>query len=298
MQAIVVEEFGGPEVLRLAEASEPEPGPGEVLVSVEAAGVNAFDGKVRSGAMESVFHTKLPAIPGLEVAGTVVAAGAGVDVAPGTRVAGWCRAGYAELAVVGPFVALPEELGAVQAAALPVVGEAAHRTLRLLGVRPGETLLVHGASGGVGGLATQLAVAAGVTVVGTASPARLDRVTGFGAVATEYGDGLVERVRALAPQGIDAVLDAAGHGALPDSIELRGTVDRIVTIADPAAFDLGVTFTSRSEPDADDLAALARDVAAGAIMVPVAATLPLAEAPLAHRIIDGGHPGGKVVLLV
>jgi NADPH:quinone reductase-like Zn-dependent oxidoreductase len=298
MRAIVVDRFGGPEVLSVTEVPDPEPGPGQVLVRVEAAGVNAFDGKVRSGAMESVFRTRLPVVLGLEVAGTVAAVGPGADVAPGTRVAGWCRAGYAELAVVEPWIVLPDDLDSVQAAALPVVCEAARRTLRILGLRPGETLLVHGASGGVGGLATQLAVAAGVTVVGTASPARLEHVTGFGAVATEYGGGLVERVRALAPQGVDAVLDTAGRGALPDSIELRGGTDRIVTIADPAAFDLGITFTSRSEPDSDDLADLARQVTAGEIVVPVAAALPFADAAEAHRLVDSGHAGGKVVLVV
>lgn len=216
MRAIVMEEFGGPEVLHLAATvPDPEPGPGQVLIRVEAAGVNAFDGKVRSGAMESVFHTRLPAILGLEVAGRVAAAGPGVDVAPGTRVVAWSRSGYAELAVVDRWVPVPAGLDAVQAAALPVVGEAARRTLRLLDVRPGETLLVHGASGGVGGLATQLAVAAGVTVVGTASAARLERVTGFGALATEYGVGLAERVRALVPHGIDAVLDTSGRAPSP-----------------------------------------------------------------------------------
>jgi len=298
MRAIVIEQFGGPEVLTTTEVPEPEPGPGQVLVRVEAAGVNAFDGKVRSGAMEPVFHTRLPVVPGLEAAGTVAAVGQGVDVTLGTRVTGWCRAGYAELAVLDRWAVVPDDVDAVQAAALPVVGEAANRSLRLLGVQAGETLLVHGASGGVGGLATQLAVAAGVTVVGTASQERLGRVTAYGAVATEYGAGLVARVRALAPQGIDAVLDAAGRGALPDSIELRGGTDRIITIADPAAFDLGITFTSRSEPDADDLAALLRQVAAGTVSVPVAAVLPLADAAEAHRLVDGGHAGGRVVLVV
>lgn len=297
MRAVVFEEFGGPEVLHLGEIPEPEAGPGQIRVRVEAVGLNPFDGKVRSGAMESAFRTALPAVPGAEVAGVVDRLGDGVTgVAVGDRVTGWTSRGAAELAVLRRWAPVPDGLDAPRAAALPVAGEAARRGLRLLGLVPGETLLVHGASGGVGGLATQLAVAAGVRVIGTASPANQERVASYGATPTPYGEGLVDRVRALVP-AVDAVLDAAGSGVLPDSIELRGGTERVVTLADPAAHGLGIEFPERPEPSADELADLVGQVVRGEVTVPVAHVLPLAEAARAQALVDGGHAGGKVVLV-
>ena len=297
MRAVVFDEFGGPEVLHLGEVPEPEAGPGQVRVRVQAVGVNAFDGKVRSGAMEAVFTTPLPAVPGLEVAGLVDQVGAGVTgVATGDRVAGPAGRGAAELAVLDVWAQVPVGLDAPQAAALPVVAETSRRALRLLDLKPGETLLVHGASGGVGGLATQLAVAVGVRVIGTASPVNQERVAGYGATPTTYGDGLVDRIRALTPT-VDAVLDTAGSGVLPDSIELRGGTDRVLTLADPAAHALGVQFSEGSEHSAEALADLLDQVVRGAVSVPVAKVLPLAEAARAQSIVDDGHAGGKVVLV-
>ncbi|MBE1878340.1 NADP-dependent oxidoreductase [Myceligenerans pegani] len=297
MRAVVFERFGGPEVLHLGEVPEPDAGPGQVRVRVEAVGVNPFDGKVRSGAMESMFRTELPGVPGAEVAGVVDQVGPGVTgVGLGDRVAGHAGRGAAEYAVLRSWAAVPDGMDATQAAALPVVTETARRALRILDPKPGETLLVHGASGGVGGLATQLAAAAGVTVIGTASPSNHDRVASFGATPTSYGPGLVERVRAVTPT-VDAVLDAAGRGALPDSIELRGGTDRVLTLADPAAAELGVRFTDGGKPSAADLAELLGLVARGEVSVPVAKVLPFAQAAEAQSLVDGGHAGGKVVLV-
>ncbi|RPF21884.1 NADP-dependent oxidoreductase [Myceligenerans xiligouense] len=297
MRAVVFERFGGPEVLRVGEVAAPEAGPGQVRVRVEATSLNPWDGKVRSGAMEGVFRTELPGVPGTEVAGVVDQVGPGVTgVSPGDRVAGSAGRGAAEYALLTSWAAVPDGMDATQAAALPVVNETARRALRILDPKPGETLLVHGASGGVGGLATQLAVAAGVTVIGTASPANQERVAALGATPTPYGDGLVERVRALTPT-VDAVLDAAGRGALPDSIELRGGTERVLTIADPAAGELGVRFTEGGRPSASDLAELVGLVARGEVSVPVAKVLPFAEAARAQALVDGGHAGGKVVLV-
>lgn len=297
MRAVVYDQFGGPEVLHLGQVPEPEAGPGRVRVRVEAVGLNAFDGKVRSGAMESAFRTRLPGSPGLEVAGVVDQVGADVvGVAPGDRVAGWTSRGAADLATLKRWAPVPDGLAPTQAAALPVVGEAARRALRILGTQPGETLLVHGASGGIGGLVTQLAVGAGVRVVGTASPANQERVAAYGATPTAYGDGLVDRVRSLVP-AVDAVLDTTGAGVLPDSIELRGGTDRVLTLADDAAHDLGVEFSEQAEPSAADLADLLGLVLRGEVVVPVAHVLPLAEAARGQALVDGGHSGGKVVLV-
>lgn len=302
MRAAVYDRFGGPEVLHVGEMPDPQAGPGQVRVRVEAAGVNPFDAKVRSGAMESAFRTPLPAVPGTEVSGVVDQVGDGVTgVALGDRVTGWTARGAAGLALLRRWAPVPDGMAAAQAAALPVVGETARRALRLLDLRPGETLLVHGASGGVGGLATQLAVAAGVRVIGTASPDRQDRVAAYGATPTPYGPGLVDRVRALAGHdagpAVDAVLDAAGAGVLVDSITLRGGTDRVLTVADPDAAAHGVASTERPEPSAGELAELVGLVARGAVTVPVAAVLPLDEAPRAHELVASGRAGGKVVLV-
>jgi NADPH:quinone reductase-like Zn-dependent oxidoreductase len=241
----------------------------------------------------------LPVVPGLEIAGIVDALGPGVDgVAEGDRVAGFAdTGGYAELALTSVFAPIPDTLGAAEAATVPVAAETATRVLRRLDVQAGETLLVHGATGAVGAFAVQLAVRRGVRVVGTASPQGHDRVAAMGATPTTYGPGLVDRVRALAPSGVDAVLDAAGRGALPDSITLRGGTDRIVTIADPAAARLGVAFSSAARRDAGRLAEVLDAVARGELTTMLGRVLPLADAARGHELVESGHPGGKIVLV-
>jgi len=295
---MVFERFGGPEVLRPAEVPAPPPGAGQVRVRVEAAAVNGWDVKSRAGATGAPEPTS-PVVLGLEVAGVVDALGDGVTgVAAGDRVVGFAvGGGYAELALTKVFAHVPDGLAATDAVTLPVAAEAATRVLRLLDVRAGETLLVHGASGSVGALATQLAVRRGARVVGTASARNQDRVAALGATPTTYGAGLVERVRALAPDGVDAVLDTTGAGVLPDSIALRGGTDRIVTIADDAAAGLGVVASYRSERDAGALAEVVDALARGDLTTTVGAVLPLADAARAHALVESGHAGGKVVLV-
>ncbi|GGT21830.1 MULTISPECIES: NADP-dependent oxidoreductase [Streptomyces] len=299
MRAVVFDRFGGPEVLHEAEQPVPSPGRGQIRVRVRAAGVNPVDAKIRSGAMEHVFPTTLPSVLGSEFAGTVDALGEGVeDVAVGEEVLGWADSGaYAEFALASRYAAKPRELSWPEAASLPVAGDAARRVLRRLAVAEGETLLIHGATGGVGTMAVQLAVRQGVRVIGTAGAANLDYLASLGAIPTRYGPGLVERVRALAPGGLHAVFDAAGKGALSDSVELLGGTDRIVTIADFTAPALGVAFEAGPQlRDPADLAALARQAASGKLTVTVAATYPLADAALAHEAAASGHTRGKRVL--
>ncbi|MFE9748663.1 NADP-dependent oxidoreductase [Saccharothrix saharensis] len=302
MKAVVLARFGGPEELRLDEVDRPEPGPGQVRLRVRAVGVNPFDAKVRAGAMESTFTTPLPAVLGLEVAGEVDAVGPDVTgLSVGDEVLGWSDTGaYAEHALATTVARKPGGLSWEHAVTLPVAAETTDRALRLLGVKAGETVLVNGAAGGVGTMAVQLGVLAGLRVIGTAGPANQEHVAALGATPTTYGDGLVERVRALAPEGVDAVFDVAGGGVLPAAIELRGGTDRIVTIADaPAAAELGVVFTGGpQERSAGRLAELAELAATGQLRTTVAATFPLAEAAEAHRLIAGGHGRGKVVLIV
>ena len=299
MKAVVIDEFGGPGVLHVADRELPEPGAGQVRVRVRAAGVNGIDGTIRSGAAQQMFPTQLPAVLGLEIAGTVDAVGPRVEeLAAGDDVLGFADGGgYAEYALATTVAPKPAELGWTEAAALPVAAETALRVLGLLEVTQGDTLLIHGAAGGVGTVAVQLAVARGAIVIGTASEANHDHLRELGATPVLYGEGLVDRVRAAAPDGVDAVFDAAGRGALPDSIGLRGGTSRIVTIADPAAFGLGIPFSGEAARDAGDLAEVARQAGDGRLRVTVAETYSLEEAPAAHEAVATGHGRGKVVLL-
>lgn len=304
MKAIVFEDFGGPEVLHEAKVPLPEPGPRQARIRVRVASVNPMDFKVRAGLMRPNLPASLPAIPGVEAAGVIDAVGAevtGFNV--GDEVFGWTKGGaYAEYAIVTTFAAKPAALDWAQAAALPVAGETAERVLRQLGLAEGETLLIHGAAGAVGTIAVQLAVARGATVIGTAGEANQKYLESLGAIPTLYGPGLVERVRALAPQGVDAVFDVAGKGALPDSVTLRGDKSRIVTIADFAsAQELGVIFSSggpESPRSPEFLADLARRAAEGTLKPAISASFPLDQAAEAHRQSEAGHSRGKLVLTV
>ncbi|MCZ1012476.1 NADP-dependent oxidoreductase [Streptomyces lydicus] len=311
MRAILYNEFGGPEVLALGHTDKPVPGPGQVRVKVMTAGVNPLDHKRRYGWVEQFYPTTFPAVPGLEFAGVVDALGEGGDtgavpgeiLAVGDEVFGWSSTGsYAEYALAGDIVRKPAALSFDAAATLPVAGETAQRVLDLLGLKEGETLLLHGAAGAVGQVATQLAVAAGATVVGTASPANHDFLRSLGAVPVAYGAGLADRVRAAAPQGIDAVFDAAGQDALPVSIALLGgATDRIVTIADMHAADHGVVFSAGGTPPEEVravMAAHARLAVEGRLAVPVVETFALADAAKAQELSEAGHVRGKLIIKV
>ncbi|MET7365319.1 NADP-dependent oxidoreductase [Streptomyces sp. NPDC005566] len=305
MEAIVYEEFGGPEVLRLVRTDDVHAGPGQIRVAVRAAGVNPVDYKIRNGWMEAAFPTPLPATPGSEFAGVVDETGEGVTgFSAGDEVFGRSATGaYAAhvLADADAVALKPEGLGWEEAAALPVATATAARVLDELAVTEGDTLLVHGAAGAVGSAGVQLAASRGATVIGTASPANHDYLRVLGAIPVEYGDGLVERVRSVAPQGVDAVFDAAGKGALAASVELRGgTTDRIVTIADADAAKYGVAFSAGGggRPDeAERLAEYAELAAVGELRIPVAQTFALRDAARAHELSEAGHVRGKLVLL-
>ncbi|MEF9883714.1 NADP-dependent oxidoreductase [Streptomyces sp. P9-A4] len=307
MEAVVYEEFGGHEVLRHETGvAVPQPGPGEVRVRVAAVGLNPVDWKRRYGWLEEFYPTTFPAVPGLEFAGTVDEVGAGVTrVAVGDEVLGWTKTGaYAEYAIAGIVAPKPAGLSWEAAASLPVAGETAQRVLDLIGVREGETLFLHGAAGVVGSVGVQLAVAAGITVVGSASESNHAYLRELGAIPVAYGDGLADRVRAAAPGGVDAVFDAAGHGVLPVAIELLGGDDapkeRIVTIADTDAERYGIVFSGvlgEEESVRSGLASHARQAAEGSLTVRLAEVLPLKEAARAQELSESGHVRGKLVLI-
>jgi len=301
MDAVVFEEFGGPEVLTVREVPEPQAEAGQVRIKVHAAGVNPLDYKIRRGYMQGIFDVAFPATPGLEVAGVVDQAGEGAAFAIGDEVVGWSATGaYAEYAIAGNVTLKPAGVSWEQAVGVPVAGETAQRVLDLLAVKSGETILIHGAAGAVGSVATQLAVAAGLTVIGTASPRNHDFVRSLGATPVEYGEGLVDRVRAAAPQGVDAAFDTAGQGGLQESIELIGGTERIVTIADFGAAALGVQVSPAGTAGPEEVrAALDAQlalVAEGKLSVRIAGTFGLAEAGKAQEISESGHAQGKLIV--
>jgi NADPH:quinone reductase-like Zn-dependent oxidoreductase len=299
MKAARFSRFGGPEVLEIADLPDPHPGPGEVRITVRAAGVNASDWKKRTGLMEQ----DLPQTLGYEAAGVVDELGAGVtDVAVGDRVFGFSAGGaaQAERAVLSDYAPIPPSLDFAGASALPAAIETAARALDQQGVADGSTLLISGASGSVGSAAVQLAVARGAHVIGTASPANHDLLRSLGAEPLAYGAGLVERVRTLTPAGVDAALDVAGSGILAELIELAGGAENVVTIADFAgAREHGVTF---SRGDAGRaiyvLSEIGGLIESGRFALPAIQTFPLAEVAQAHRLGEDGHVRGKIVLLV
>lgn len=299
MKAARFDRFGPPDVLELVDLPDPHPGPGEVRIAVRAAGVNASDWKKRQGLLDP----ELPQTLGYEAAGVVDEVGDGVtEAAIGDRVFGLSPSGaaQAELAVLSLFARIPEGLGYAEAAALPSAAETAARALDQLDVGAGTTLLIHGASGSVGGAAVQLAVARGARVIGSGSPAAHDLLRSLGAMPVAYGPGMAERVRALAPAGVDRALDVAGSGVLPELIELAGGADHVLTVADfLGARAHGVRFSRGDDGRATYALALAAGLAASRrFTVPVGHTFALADIAAAHRAGEAGDIRGKIVLLM
>ncbi|MFC4563325.1 NADP-dependent oxidoreductase [Nocardiopsis mangrovi] len=301
MRAIEYSRFGGPEVLEQVETDPPRPGDGEVRIRVLAAGVNPVDVKQRSGMFADAPAPADPVVPGHEAVGTIEEIGPGVSgVEIGQEVFGWTGGGgYAESATLTTFFPVIEGLTVYQAAALPVAGEAAVRGIAALGVDSGRTLLVNGASGAVGTIAVQLAAAQEIVVIGTASPTKQAHVASLGATPVVYGDGWADRVREIAPNGVDAVFDVAGHGVLADAVALAGGADRVVTIADGAAFDAGVEFLVGTAEDQTEevLAMLAEAVTREQVVLPAPRLFPLDQAAEAHRASERGQGLGKILLV-
>ncbi|MEV7772518.1 NADP-dependent oxidoreductase [Kitasatospora sp. NPDC086791] len=300
MKAVTVTESGGPEVLRVTRVPDPQPGPGEVRVRVYAAGVQPVDLAIREGFRPPGLAVEPPFVLGNEFAGVVDRLGPDSgDWRTGDEVLGFrLLDSHAELVTVdaAQLVAKPAGMPWEQAGSLSASGQTAHTALTLLGVGPGDTVLVHGASGGVGTVAVQLARAWGATVIGTASERNHAYLRELGAVPVTYGEGLVERVRAAAPQGVTAAFDAAGRGALEASVELVADRDRIGTVVDhEGARRLGVR-ALRTRRTAARLTELVRLWEAGGLRLEIAEALPLERAGEAHRLVGTGHVRGKVVL--
>jgi NADPH:quinone reductase-like Zn-dependent oxidoreductase len=307
-RTVVAEGYGGPEVLAVHDVELPPPGDGQMLVDVRAAGTNPIDFKLYSGQMGND-PAKLPMPLGMEAAGVVVAAAPGASGYTGgltvgdevivTNVDGaYAQRVLAQAAEVGHK---PAALSFEQAAGLLLVGGTAWHLLTYTKVGTGDTVLIHGASGGVGLMAVQLAIARGAKVIATASPARHEQLRSYGAEPVAYGEGLADRVRALGR--VDAALDLVGSDeALDTSVELVADRSRIATIAGfGRAAELGIAALTGADGgqairDASraDIIALAAD---GKLEVTVDKVFPLDEAAEAHRYLQTGHARGKVVLV-
>lgn len=299
MRAYGFTEIGGPEQETFLDVPVPAPGADELLVRVRAAGVNPGDWRLRNGS----YGTSGPAVLGREVAGTVVAVGPGVTgFAVGDEVFGGCPGmvgGWAEQAIVTASFAAhrPDAVSAEDAAALPVAAGTAHDALRVLDLPAGATLLVNGAGGGVGIPMVQLARHRGLTVVGVSSPTKHELVARFGVIPAAYGDGVLDRVRAAAPQGVDAVFDLAGGDALRTVAELVADRSELISVADrDTLVELGGRPLDRDRSTAV-LTELVQLVAAKKLDPYVTAVRPLDEAGAALAEVEGGHATGKVVLV-
>lgn len=298
--------YGGPEVLSEMELPDPKVGPDTVLVRVRTAGVNPVDWMVREGYLDGAFPAHFPIVPGWDLAGTVAVAGAAVTgFAAGDEVIGYARRDeiqhgtYAEL-VPAPERALarkPVNASWAEAGALPLAGLTAYQALKAVGVGTGDTVLVHAGAGGVGHLAIQLAKVFGAQrVIATASAGNHSFVRSLGAEPVIYGEGLVERVQELAPEGVNAVLDLIGGSALTESAALLGQPKRLVSVVDAeTVLRLGGTYVF-VKPSTTDLTALAGLVDAGRLTINIAQTFPLAQAAQAQSLVQEGHVRGKIVL--
>jgi NADPH:quinone reductase len=307
-RVVLATAYGGPEVLTVADRPVGAPGPGEARVEVRAAGVNPADWKGYTGAF-GTDPAQLPRRLGFEVSGVVTAVGPDVALSVGDEVIGFRVSGGYAAEVVVPATALvpkPASLGWEPAAGLMLAGATAVHALTATGVGDGDTVLVHGAAGGVGLMAVQLAALRGARVVGTVGGDGADLVRRLGAEPVRYGAGLADRVRAIAPDGVDAALDLVGTDEAVDvSLELVAERQRIATIA---AFGRAAADGIRAlggGPGADpgtelrdaaraELAALA---GAGRLEVVVAGSFPLEDVAAAHRQGMAGHTHGKLVLV-
>ncbi|HEX4841615.1 MAG TPA: NADP-dependent oxidoreductase [bacterium] len=298
-KAVVLTHYGPPDVLVWSDVPMPEPGPGQVRIRVKAAGVMPTDLQIRRGDLRAAYPLPPGAVLGFEAAGVVAALGPSVSgVQEGDEVASLLLGlgGYSEYALASSWTPKPPNVSWGDAAALPASAEAAVRTLKQLGVSRGEILLILGAGGSVGMIATQLAVSRGVRVIGAASARDHDLVRDLGGAPVLYGAGLADRVREHSPS-VDAVLDAAGKGGLEDAITLAGGPARVMTLADEHAADLGVAFSAPTPDHAPEAVDQVMPLlASGALRLRRQRRAPMADAAEAHRLLESGEAHEKLVL--
>ena len=305
MRAIEVIAFGGPEKLHLVVVPEPTAEPGQVRVGVAAATVNPTDATTAAGVFRDVFpQIQPPFIPGWDLAGTLLDATG--DLPAGQRVLGlipWFdrpSGSYAEIVAVDPswLAPLPDEVGFAEAATLALNASTARQALDGLGLSAGQSVLVTGASGAVGGFAVQAAAARGMRVIAIASVGDVDYVKRLGAdQVLERSSDLVDQVRRAAPDGVDGVVDSGEAG--PDLVAVvrdGGAFSTVNQTLSPAAQRGIWVYDTHVVPRSDELRAVALDFATGALTTRIADIVPLADAADAHRRMAAGGFHGKLVL--
>jgi NADPH:quinone reductase-like Zn-dependent oxidoreductase len=312
MKAYVYNGYGGPEVESLADVPRPEPGPGQLLIAVDAAGVNPADWKRRTGTMRAPGSAsdrapeqapdQFPLVFGREAAGLVAGVGPGVDgFAVGDAVFGNSDGGgFSEFAVLPAALTAHRRpgLAATDAATLPVAAATGYDGIRQLGLPAGATVLITGVGGGVGVAAAQVARHLGLTVIGTASAGKKDFVESLGVTHVEYGPGVADRIRAAAPRGVDGIYDQVGGQALEDVAPLLTDRSKLVSAGDRATVTrLGGVPVGRAR-NRQVLDAVADLVLSGALRPYVTRTFPLDQAAAALRLVEDGHVQGKVVIEV
>jgi NADPH:quinone reductase-like Zn-dependent oxidoreductase len=304
-KAVRFDQYGDIDVLKVVEVPRPEPGPGQVLVQVNAAAINPGEAKIREGLLDSMWPATFPSGQGSDLAGVVAGVGPGVtEFKPGDEVLGWTdnRASQAEYVVTEAtdLTAKPAGVPWPVAASLHVAGATAVGAVNAVDLAKGDTAVVSAAAGGVGSITVQLAVRAGATVIGLASEPNHEWLRRHGVIPVSYGDGVADRIRAAAPDGqVDAFIDTVGGGYVQLAVDLGVAPDRIDTIADfEAVAKFGVKADGNAAgASAENLAELARLIAAGELEVPIAATYPLDQVQDAYRELAGGHTHGKIVLI-
>ncbi|WP_328431209.1 MULTISPECIES: NADP-dependent oxidoreductase [unclassified Streptomyces] len=307
MKGISYSRYGGPDVLEFGEVGDPKVGPDAVLVKVRAAAVNPVDWKCREGYLDGMLDPVFPVVPGWDVSGVVVQPGVSVpEFTAGDEVIGYVREDFLSRGTFAEYVAAPvrtlarkpRNLTWEEAAGLPLAGLTAYQVLvKALQVGRGDTVLVHAAAGGVGSIAVQLARHLGARVIGTASEGNHDFLRGLGCEPVKYGEGLAERMRGLAPEGVDAVFDTVGGEALKTSVDLLVPQGRLASIADGDVIGYGGRYCW-VRPDAEDLLRLTELAEQGVVSVHVSETFPLERAADAHRLSQQGRTRGKIVVTV
>ena len=297
--ACVLTEYGSPDVLEWKDVPVPEPSAAQTRIAVRVSGVGPTDLKIRRGDLAAVFPLPEPAVLGFETAGVVDAIGSDVSgIAVGDEVAAWLPSlgGYGEYALAAAWAAKPPEVSWTDAGALPTSVEAAVGVLRQLRVAAGETLLLLGAGGSVGVIATQLAVRQGLKVIGAAGERDEELIRELGATPVRYGGDLQSSVREVADR-VDATFDAAGKGGLEDAIALTGGSERVITLADERAAEVGVRFSTATPDRAPDAVELGmRLLASGELRLRSQHALPMSQAADAHRMLEDGHVHDKLLL--
>jgi NADPH2:quinone reductase len=303
-RAVRFDHYGGRDVLYIADVEIPKPSEGQVVVEVRAAAINPGEAAIRSGALEKMFPATFPSGEGSDLAGTVSSLGAGVtEFAVGDEVLGWSwqRSSQAEYVAVpvDQLIRKPPSLSWEVAGSLYVVGCTAYAAVRAVDVHPGDTVAVSAAAGGVGTVTVQLLGLKGASVLGIASESNADWLTSHGVTPISYGKGLADRLKAAAPNGIDAFIDLFGPEYVQLAVDVGVPPDRVETIVSrEKAQEVGAkTEGSGDASTTAVLSEMAELVASGQIEIPIAATYPLDKVRDAFAELEQRHTRGKIVLI-